>query len=188
MKRFLAIATILFAAVAFAEQPVGSKVGGFGVVDLKGNPLRFSPGQNTLVIFIATRCPVSNDYNERMKAVYDDYNGKGIHFLFVNANSNEPVSEVEQHARDNGFPFPVYKDVNNAVADQFGAEFTPEAFLIDTSGTVRYHGHIDDSRNPARITSQTLRSALDALLAGKPVERADTKAFGCTIKRVRKTS
>src|SRR5205085_7144414 len=73
----------------------------------------------------------------------------------------------------------------NVVADRFGATVTPESYVIDSSGTIRYHGQIDDSRNEARIRTPGLRMALDAVLAGKPVTVQETKAFGCTIKRVR---
>ena len=191
MKRILAGALpLLAAALVYAgDLPIGAKIGTLNVIDLKGKPVQFSPtAQANLVIFVSTKCPVSNAYNERMKALYNDYSARGVHFLFVNANQNEPASEVEDHARTVGFSFPVYKDVNNVIADQFGAQFTPETFVFDNTGTLRYHGHIDDSQNPARITSQTLRQALDAVLAGKAVVRAETKAFGCTIKRVRRTS
>jgi len=40
----------------------------------------------------------------------------------------------------------------------------------------------------ARIKVQHLRKALDALLAGQAVETAETRAFGCTIKRAKKAS
>jgi hypothetical protein len=82
----------------------------------------------------------------------------------------------------------VYKDANNVLANRFGAEVTPETYVIDSSGIIRYHGSIDDSQNEARIRTRGLRNALDALLAGKPVEVTQTKAFGCTIKRVRRSS
>ncbi|MCL4401285.1 MAG: hypothetical protein M1436_01285, partial [Acidobacteria bacterium] len=68
------------------------------------------------------------------------------------------------------------------------AQVTPESFVLDKSGAIRYHGSIDDSQVPARVTDQRLRKALDSLLAGRPVVPDRTKAFGCTIKRVKKTS
>ncbi len=74
------------------------------------------------------------------------------------------------------------------VADRFGAEVTPESYVVDSSGIMRYHGQIDDSRNEPHIKKRTLSVALDAMLAGKPVPAQETKAFGCTIKRVRKTT
>src|SRR4029077_7468982 len=151
-------------------------------------PVAFSAlrGPVTVVTFISTQCPVSNGYNQRMNALFNDYSSKGVKFIFVNANQNERAGEVRQHAKNAGFVFPVYKDANNVVADRFGAEVTPENYVIDSSGAIRYHGSIDDSQNEARIRTRGLRLALDAVLAGKPVEIAETKAFGCSIKRARK--
>ncbi len=139
----------------------------------------------TVVMFIATRCPVSNAYNERMRAIAQEYMPKGVRFVGINSNVIEPVEEVAEHARQNGFPFPVLKDGGNKIADHFNAQFTPEIFVLDSKGVLRYHGRIDDSQNPANITSHDLRITLDALLAGKNPPRAETKAFGCTIKRVK---
>lgn len=186
--------TLLAAALALAtfahgqELKLGSKVTDFNLADVKGNPVAYAAlkGDVTVVTFIATKCPISNDYNERMKAVYNDYAPKGVHFIFVNANSSEPAAEVAEHAEKNGFAFPVYKDPDNAVADRFGAQVTPESFVIDSGGVIRYHGYIDDSRNAERIQKQGLRLALDAVMAGRQVEPAQTKAFGCTIKRGKK--
>jgi peroxiredoxin len=120
-----------------------------------------------------------------MKAVYNDYAAKGVHFVFINANGTESAAEVAEHAKAHGFPFAVYKDASGAVADRFGAQVTPETFVIDKDSVIRYHGYIDDSANEARVHNQGLRRALDAVLAGKDVPAAQTKAFGCTIKRRR---
>jgi thiol-disulfide isomerase/thioredoxin len=146
-------------------------------------------GQNiTVVVFTSTVCPVSNSYNLRMKELYRDYEPKGVKFQFLNANQNESQAEVEDHARNVGFPFLVSKDANNVMADRLGAEYTPESFVIDREGVVRYHGRIDDAQNPARVRHNSLRLAIDAVLAGRDVPAPETKAFGCTIKRVRKAS
>jgi alkyl hydroperoxide reductase subunit AhpC len=142
----------------------------------------------TVVVFISTVCPVSNSYNLRMKELYRDYAPKGVKFQFLNANQNESPVEVEDHARSVGFPFPVSKDANNVMADRLGAEYTPESFVIDREGVVRYHGRIDDAQNPARVRQNSLRQAIDAVLAGRVVPAPETKGFGCTIKRVRKAS
>jgi alkyl hydroperoxide reductase subunit AhpC len=142
----------------------------------------------TVVVFISTVCPVSNSYNLRMKELYLDYASKGVKFEFLNANQNESQMDVEDHARSVGFPFPVAKDANNAMADRLGAEYTPESFVIDREGVIRYHGRIDDAQNPARVRQSSLRLAIDAVLAGGKVPAPETKAFGCVIKRVRKAS
>jgi hypothetical protein len=111
-----------------------------------------------------------------------------VQFEFLNANQNETEAEIQDHARRVGFPFPVSKDVDNAMADRFGAQYTPESFVIDREGVVRYHGRIDDAQNPARVRQKSLRIAIDAVLAGREVAAPETKGFGCTIKRVRKAS
>ncbi len=191
MKRLLLLGLTAAAAAGLSGQEfrLGSPVADFSVNDVKGAPVRFSTikGDYTVVLFIATQCPVSNAYNERMKALYASYAVKGVKFVAINSNATEPAAEVEEHAANNKFPFAVYKDPNNVVADRFGAQFTPEAFLLGRGDVIVYHGAIDDSQNPASIKSQHLRSALDDVLAGRPAGRTETRAFGCTIKRVRKT-
>ncbi len=145
-------------------------------------------GDVTVVLFISTICPVSNNYNTRMNGLYRDYSAKGVKFVFVNANQNESAAQVEEHARRAGFEFPVYRDVGNRVADRLGAQYTPETFVIGPDGAIRYHGRIDDAQNQARVQQNSLRLAIDAVLAGGEVATPATKAFGCTIKRARRTS
>ncbi len=185
---FLGLSLVFAASLLVAQIQVGGKVPDFKLTDTSGNAVDFASlkGGTTVLTFIATQCPVSNAYNERMNAVYKDYSAKGVKFVFVNSNITEPAAEVAAHTRKEGLAFAVYKDENSVVADQFGAQVTPESYLIDSSGTVLYHGHIDDSQNVSRIKFQGLRAALDAVLSGKAVEKAETKAFGCTIKRARK--
>jgi hypothetical protein len=75
------------------------------------------------------------------------------------------------------------KDPDNKVADLYDARRTPEVYVIDPEGKLRYHGRItEDHENPA--SSPDLKNALDSFLGGKPIARTETKAFGCTIKRV----
>jgi thiol-disulfide isomerase/thioredoxin len=183
---------VLLAAVSLFGQEfkVGGKVADFNVNDPIGRPVKFSAlrGDVTVVMFVSVQCPISNDYNERMIALYNDYSAKGVKFVFLNANVTESPTQIMDHAKQVGFSFPVYRDPGNVVADRFGAQVTPEAYVIDKTGTLRYHGAIDDARNPIRVTSKGLRTALDAVMSGATVGTAETRAFGCTIKRVRKSS
>jgi peroxiredoxin len=191
MTQVLAISLVLCAGLLSAQEfKLGFPVSDFQVRDLDGKAVPFSAlkGPITVVTFIATECPVSNSYNQRMSDLYRDYTSKNVKFIFVNANRSEPANEVREHAKRVGFPFAVYKDPDNVLADRFDAQVTPESFVIDSSGVIRYHGSIDDSMNESRVHVRRLRAALDALLAGKPVPSTETKAFGCTIKRVRKAS
>jgi peroxiredoxin len=144
-----------------------------------------SKNKGVAVLFIATKCPVSNAYNERMAALAKAYTAKGIAFVGINSNKAEPASETAEHAKKHGFDFFVVKDPENRVADAYGAQKTPEVFLLDAAGKLIYHGRIDENQDDAKAAkSPDFRNALDALLAGKRAPVAETKAFGCTIKRV----
>ena len=186
---FVAVAAAPFAARA-AELRIGSPAPDFtlpAASDGKAVALKDLLAENraVAVIFVATKCPVSNAYNARMAALGKEYAAKGVPLVGVNSNKTEPAAEVKEHAEKHGFTFPVLKDEGNKVADAYGASHTPEVFALDAKGSLIYHGRIDESQDDARnVKSPDLRNALEAVLAGKPVPVAQTKAFGCSIKRV----
>lgn len=184
--------SVLIAATSLYGQEfkVGSSVAGLSATQPDGTPAHFNnlKGNVTLVMFISVQCPVSNAYDDRMNELFKDYAAKGVKFIVLNANRTEPAAAVQEHAREHGFRFTVYKDENNVLADKFGATVTPETYVIDASGVIRYHGSIDDAQNVARVTTQRLRLALDAVLAGKEPPQTETKAFGCSIKRASKST
>jgi peroxiredoxin len=177
-------------APAAADLKVGSLAPDFTLpaasdgkpVALKG---LLAKSKGVAVLFIATQCPVSNAYNDRMAALGKEYAAKGVALVGINSNKTEPAGEVAGHARKHGFTFPVLKDDGNKVADAYGATKTPEVFLLDASSKLVYHGRIDENQDdPKNVKSPDFRNALDAFLSGRPVPVAETKAFGCTIKRV----
>ena len=170
-----------------APPAIGAMIDDFKLPDADGaqHTLNSLKGKNgAVIIFIATRCPVSNGYNERMEQLAQDYQSKGINVIGINSNSTEPASEVKSHAAEKHLTFAILKDDGNKIADRLGANHTPEAYVIDATGKLVYHGRIDNSQNTANITSNDLRDALDALLAGKPIQKTTSVAFGCSIKRV----
>ena len=139
-----------------------------------------------VAMFISTQCPVSNDYNERIIALYNDYKDRGVQFIGINSNKNESVEDIAEHNKANKFHFLVLKDPKNKIADNFRAKRTPEIYLLDENRILRYHGAIDNSQQDPE--THYLREVLDLVVAGKeiPEDLKKTKAFGCTIKRVRK--
>ncbi len=177
----------LRAAEPSASALIGSEIADFKLMDYMGKEQTLSQyrsGKGTVLIFVSTRCPVSNAYNERMVALAAEYQPKGFQFLGINANRAEEPQELASHAKEHHWDFPVLKDTDNVVADRLGAQVTPEVYLIDGKGILRYHGRIDDSQDPAGVKEQDLKTVLDALLAGQEVARKEAKAFGCSIKRV----
>src|SRR5256886_5711454 len=203
MKRYFGISLLLaaflviaLAAVAGsgrnpsdlpAPPAIGATIDDFKLPDTDGSEhsLKSLMGKNgAVVIFIATRCPVSNAYNDRMEKLAQDYKARGINVIGINSNNIEPAAEVKSHAAEKHLTFAILKDDGNKIADRLGATRTPEAYVINAGGKLVYHGRIDNSQNTANITANDLREALNELLAGKPVTKTGGAAFGCTIKRV----
>ena len=180
----------LWSAIALLEVANAASIPAIRVSGMDGAAVTVetSKAKATVVVFYSVLCPISNEYNDRMSQLFTAYKNKAVQFVFLNANDNESAAEVAKHAKLAEFPFPVYKDTRNEMADLLNAQATPEAFVIDPKGAVRYHGYIDDAKNEARVKVQGLRDAIDAVMAGKPVPRAETKSFGCTIKRYRSAS
>lgn len=143
--------------------------------------------QAVVVVFIATGCPYSNAFNHIMSDLARKYSAKNVAFVGVNSNRTEPVDAVRRHAEENDFPFPVVKDEGNVVADRYGAQVTPEVFLVAQNGEIVYHGALGNSRQPTtraeEVNGEELGGALEDHLSGRPVAVPRTKAFGCTIKR-----
>ena len=169
-----------------APPAIGATVEDFTLPDVNGkeqslNTLKGNKG--TVLIFVAVQCPVSNAYNERMEKLAQNYKARGINVIGINANSTEDASAVKTHATENRLTFPILKDPGNKIADRLGATRTPEAYFLDPNNKLLYHGRIDNSKDASGVNSSELRDAMDAALAGKPIEKTSAMAFGCSIKR-----
>ena len=169
-----------------APPVIGATIENFTLPDASGasrslDSLKGKTG--TVLIFVAVQCPVSNAYNERMEKLAQDFKARGINVVGINANSTESAADVKDHAAKNNLTFPILKDNGNKIADTLGAMRTPEAYFLDNSNKLLYHGRIDNSRDVTQVNTSELRDAIEANLAGKPVPKTTANAFGCSIKR-----
>ncbi len=86
-------------------------------------------------------------------------------------------------AKQWGLNFPYLRDEDQSIARAYGAERTPEVFLLDAQGVCRYEGAIDDNyQDPTQVTDRPLRDAILAVARGQPVANPQTHAIGCTVK------
>ena len=183
-------AILLLPAAAGPAGPlkVGEKAPDFTLQEVRdGHPVTLSKvlasTRLTVVLWIGVECPFSNACNEDYRRLQTEYAGRGVALLGVNSNDTETLDQVRSHAAEAGFGFSVLKDDRNVVADRFDATFTPEVWILDATGTARFHGGLISRGNDKSI-QKDLTAALEALLKGKEPPTTETRAFGCTITRV----
>ncbi len=167
-----------------------------GVDDRNYSPADFADADVLLVIFTCNHCPTAQAYEERIMQLQRDYQDKGVALLAISPNDpkavrldelsysdlNDSLEDMKIRAKDKNFNFPyVYDGETQVLSRKFGAIATPHVYIFDKQRKLRYKGRIDDSEagTPKR---QDTRAALDALLAGKPVEVEHTRVFGCSVK------
>jgi peroxiredoxin len=140
------------------------------------------------VIFSCNHCPYVRAWEDRMVHIQADYAGRGVQIVAINANDaakypDDSFLKMKERAKEKGFNFPYLYDETQAIARAYGAQRTPEVFLFDKGGMLRYHGAIDDNCDaPNAVQAHYLRNALDAVLAGQAPPVAETSPVGCTIK------
>ncbi len=183
---------MLAASVALAAPRVGENVSDFTLPDHLGKEHSLSEWSDkpyVVVAFLGTECPLAKLYAPRLQKLADEYADRGVAFVGVNSNLQDSLTEIAAYVRQHEVKFPMLKDRGATVADLFGAERTPQVFVLDANREIRYAGRIDDQyvigvvRN--KPTREDLRNALDELLEGKEVTTPQTDAIGCIIGRPR---
>lgn len=203
MKTLLSLFFFAFSAsVTLAQEslPLGSPLPNFSEswakmkgLDGKEHTLQSVKGEKgTLVVFTCVHCPFVKAWDDRLTALSNEFQKKGIGVIWINSNDFEKQPEdrpeemqkqVNEHGLDKSIPYVI--DSTSQVARAFGATRTPEVFLFAASGDLAYKGAIDRShKNPPEKNSSDdyLRLALNGLVEGKSFERKETPSIGCTIK------
>ena len=140
------------------------------------------------VIFMCNHCPYVQLYLNRLKELQAEFQDRGVTLIGINANDanqypDDSFDNMKAFATNNQLNFPYIRDVAQDVAESFGASQTPEVFLLDQDGKLRYKGLIDDNADDAgSVQVSYLRSAIDQLLSDESVEPTTTEAIGCSIK------
>jgi peroxiredoxin len=149
--------------------------------------------KGTLVVFTCNHCPWAKAWHSRIVTLGNASVKRGVGVVAINANDPTAYAEddfpsMQANAKKSKMAFPYVVDATSDVARAFGATRTPEAFLFDADGKLVYHGTIDDNaKQPDQVKSRYLEDAVNALVDGKPIALAETKALGCGIKFRTKT-
>ncbi len=143
-------------------------------------------GSPTVVVFTCNHCPYALAWHERLLQVARDYDG--VRFLFVNPNDAEryPRDSFEAMRKrveaDGGWPAPYLRDESQEVARAYDARKTPDVFVVDAEGRLRYRGAPDADYEDPSQDAAWLRGALDAVLEGRRPDPEETRPVGCSVK------
>ena len=171
---------------------LGTKAPDFALPDPSGKVVSlgdFDDKPALLVAFICNHCPYVKHIVDGFAAFAREYGGKGLAVVAISANDAGAYPEdappaMAEVARAHGFTFPYLYDESQQVALAYQAICTPDFFLFDADRRLVYRGQFDDSRpkGDAPVTGASLRAAVDALLAGRPMPAAQMPSVGCSIK------
>lgn len=161
-------------------------------IDGRGFSLQAPKGGATAIVFYSSECPISNAYSPTLNELRKSFPENKLKLLGVCVDPDLSDQAIRDHSREFGLRFPVARDRRGSLAKDLGASVTPEAFLIDEQGRVRYHGRIDDQyaarqKRNARSESHELRDAAALVLAGRDVPKDFIPAVGCPLPDPPKT-
>ncbi|MDY6940313.1 MAG: thioredoxin family protein [Cyanobacteriota bacterium] len=140
-----------------------------------------------VVVFICNDCPQVKSYLDRLKQLSVEWSDRQIPLIAINPNdaSHHPAESLENMGvfkATHDLNFAYIRDVTQEVATCFGATKTPEAFVLDGDGILRYRGAIDDSADTGAVKTPYLKQAIAQLLAGESIEIPQTDPVGCPIQ------
>jgi peroxiredoxin len=142
-----------------------------------------------VVVFTCNSCPVATDYEDRIVAFSKKFSMPGgrVGLVAINVNTvaEDRLPKMKERAEAKGFDFPYLYDETQKIGKAFGANFTPEFFVLDRHRRVVYMGGMDDSSQSAAVKNRYLDSAVEAALSGQRPATPETTAIGCRIRYAR---
>jgi len=205
MKLTCALWMLAACGAALAEEnpptlAIGAAAPDFNLPAVDGKTHRladFATSPVLVVVFTCVHCPTAQLYEGRIKKLADDYRDRGVALVAIQPNNpkavrldelgytdladSPPEMKIRAEYRHFNFPF-LYDGETQAVAHAYGPTATPHVFVFDRERKLRYQGRVDSSPREALAKRQDARLAIDAVLAGKPVEVETTPTVGCSIK------
>ncbi|PCJ92659.1 MAG: thioredoxin family protein [Flavobacteriaceae bacterium] len=173
---------------------IGDFASDFNLMSTTGNMVSMADYPNAkgfLIVFTCNSCPYAVAYEDRIIALDRKYKGLGVPVIAINPNNpdvqpSDSYEKMKVRAKEKGFTFPYLLDDGQKVFPKYGATRTPHVFLLNKTkegNKVVYIGAVDDNSSDASAVETTfVEDAVDAMLAGTPIEIKTTRAIGCTIK------
>lgn len=197
IQKILVCSVVFLITTAFTTSTengykVGDTIEDFSLKNVDGKMVSLSDykkAKGFIIIFTCNMCPYSVANEDRINALDAKYKSKGYPVIAINPNDpkaskGDGFEDMIVRAKEKSFSFPYLFDEGQKVYPKFGASKTPHVFIVTKKEMkVKYIGAIDNSsKNPDAVTEKYVENAVDALLAGKKIEKTETRAIGCTIK------
>ncbi len=189
--------TVGLTTQALAIEP-GQTVENFRLLDQQGksHELYYLSAMKAVVVMVqGNGCPIVRQALPALAEVRAKYQSQGVEFLLLNSNLQDTRELVAKEASEFKIDFPILLDESQLIGEALGVVRTSEVFVIDPKGwKLRYRGPMDDRlsyerQRPAK--NHYLTDALDAVLAGQPVQTPHADGVGCLVnfpERDRRTS
>jgi peroxiredoxin len=176
-------------AGSWTRKSAGDAAPTFVLPDTEGQQISVDPAEHaaTVVVFTSNACPYALAWHDRLQDVARDYADRGVEVVQIVSNDDQlqPADSVDgMRARERAGEIAgrYLKDAEQAVARRFGATATPEVYVVDSRGVVRYHGVPDGDYDDPSQAAGLVRDALDSVLSGQPVAVPETSPAGCSLK------
>lgn len=140
------------------------------------------------VVFMCNHCPYVRLYLERLKHIQAEFQEQGFTLIGINPNDadrypDDSFDNMREFATQHQLNFPYLRDVTQDVAHSFGAEKTPQVFLLNRQGILCYNGRIDDNADdPTAVTTAHFQAAIAQVLSGQTITPTYIPPIGCSIK------
>lgn len=190
-------ALVLVAAPAFAAEKaikIGAKAPGFdalpAVMGDKDVSLSLSDVREDVIVvtFLANHCPAVVANEDRLIDLAKSFEGKSVKVIGISVTAAkgqkelDDIAAIKTRVKEKGYNYIYAYDESQATGKAYGVVVTPTTFVIDKARNIRYSGAIDDSvMDETKAKTGYVKNAVEALLAGKDVEKTETRAQGCGI-------
>jgi peroxiredoxin len=195
MKRAFVLLTAMTLVSAALATEISKTAPDFTATDINGKTVKLSDYKGKIVVLESynSDCPFCNNHYKTgaMQGLQSDLAAKGVVWLIVNSvNPKHPSYRTPEQAKKEMVDKKIIAtawidDSSGAVGHLYGMKTTPDMFVIDQNGVLVYAGAIDNKPDPVhdpKTARNYVREAVEALLAGKPIEISQTKPYGCSVK------
>ncbi len=164
------------AASATATMAAPARVDNFMLVDqnLEAHELyRLADASAVVVVTQANGDAVVRALAPALKALKATYGARGVEFVMLNSSQKDSREAVIAEAKSAGYDTPVLLDGNQIVGESLGVTRSAEVLVINPkTWTVAWRGALD---------AKSAAAALDAVIAGKPVQIVSVISRGAMI-------